>query len=216
MLQRLKKFYNYLESSKLIRNQQDFVDRIGSNKTTVSQILNGRRQITKQFVSLVCTAFPFVSEDFLLYGSGSMLIGDGDPVVSLTRGVPYYDVDFVAGFDLVYNNQSVYPSFFVDYKPFNSADFWVNVIGSSMSPLISSGDMVALRVLKDWRSSILYGEVYALVTDSYRTIKKVRRSSLGDEYLLLVPINPDFDSQDIPCSIVLDVFQILGVTKRLF
>lgn len=216
MLKNLKAVYDYLESSKLIRNQQDFVERIGSNKTTVSQILNGRRQITKQFVSLICAAFPFVSEDFLLFGSGSMLLGEGTPVISLTRGVPYYDVDFVAGFDLVYNNQSVYPSFFVDYKPFNSADFWVNVTGSSMSPLICSGDIVAIRHLKNWHGLLLWGEVYALVTETYRTIKKVRRSSLGDDYLLLVPINPEFDSQDIPCSIVLEVFQILGVTKRLF
>ena len=38
--QRIKILISYLKDNKKIRNQQDFVERIGSDKSTVSQIIN--------------------------------------------------------------------------------------------------------------------------------------------------------------------------------
>ena len=216
MVQRLRLIVDYLKSSKQIRNQQDFVERVGSDKSAVSLILNGKRQITKQFVSSVCEAFPFISEDWLLYGSGEMLSGQVEARVNHDkRGVPYYDVDFIGGFDVVLNDQSVVPAYYIDFPIYNNADYWVNVSGRSMEPLISSGDAVAITHLHDWELYILFGEVYAIVTDSYRTIKKIRRSSLGDDYILLVPINPEYDEQNIPRSIVRIIYKVIGVVKKI-
>ena len=85
-----------------------------------------------------------------------------------------------------------------------------------MEPLISHGDMIALKKIEDWPNYILYGEVYGIVTSEYRTVKKVRKSVKGEDYLRLVPVNPEFDEQDIPKSIVRGVFQIIGCAKRIF
>lgn len=64
-LERVKKVFEYLKSNKYFRNQQDFVERIGSDKATVSQILNGKKEISKQFVCKVAEAFPVISEKWL-------------------------------------------------------------------------------------------------------------------------------------------------------
>ena len=64
-LERVKKVFEYLKSNKYFRNQQDFVERIGSDKATVSQILNGKKEVSKQFVCKVAEAFPVISEKWL-------------------------------------------------------------------------------------------------------------------------------------------------------
>jgi plasmid maintenance system antidote protein VapI len=76
MYQRINTVFDFLKESKKIRNQQDFVERVGSDKSTVSQILNGKRAITKQFVLSVCKAFPFLSEEWIINGTGSMLLDE--------------------------------------------------------------------------------------------------------------------------------------------
>lgn len=131
-------------------------------------------------------------------------------------GVPYYDVDFIGGMDTVENDQTTDPTYYIHFQQYAKAECWVNVTGRSMEPLINHGDMIALKRIEDWNTYLLYGEVYAIVTDEYRTIKYVRKSAKGDDYLRLIPANPDFDEQDVPKSVVRGVFQILGCAKRIF
>lgn len=225
-LERLKSAFDYLKSNKYFRNQQDFVERIGSDKTTVSQILNGKKDISKQFVCKVSEAFPVISERWLNGEVSEMLNPFSREVLAENkktaivnnenRGVPYYDVDFIGGYDLVENDQTAVPAYFIDFPEYNNADEWINITGRSMDPLISHGDKIAVRELREWDTYLLYGEIYALVTDQYRTVKIIRKSKLGNDYLRLVPINSEFDEQDIPKSIVRHVFNVLGTAKKMF
>jgi len=131
-------------------------------------------------------------------------------------GVPYYDVDFKSGFDIVENDQTLLPAHFINFPHYSKADCWVNVTGHSMEPLINHGDIIAIRKLEDWNTYILPGEIYAIVTDEYRTIKYVRVSEKGDEYLRLVPENKNYDEKNIPKKIVRSVYQLLGCAKKIF
>lgn len=71
--QRIKKVVDYLKNNRYIRNQQDFTERIGSDKATVSQVLNNRINIPNNMFVSVVNAFPFVSEDWMRTGEGEML-----------------------------------------------------------------------------------------------------------------------------------------------
>ena len=216
-LQRVVDVFEYLKSNKYFRNQQDFVERIGSDKTTVSQILNGKKEISKQFVCKLIDGFPILNKEWLLSGEGEMLKDEKLAIINYEhRGVPYYDVDFIAGFDLVVNDKTINPTYFIDFMQYNRADKWINITGRSMEPLISHGDIIAIKDIHDWDTYILYGEIYAIVTDEYRTVKKVRKSKKGDDFIKLVPMNDEFDEQDIPKAIVRKVFQVLGSAKKIF
>ncbi len=82
-----------------------------------------------------------------------------------------------------------------------------------MEPKINHGDIVALRQCSV--QDIQYGEIYAVVLDTFRTIKILRRGSSSD-VLRYVPINPAFDDQEFPVSRILHIFEVLGSIARFF
>ena len=83
-----------------------------------------------------------------------------------------------------------------------------------MEPKINHGDIIALRecTIQD----IQYGEIYAVVLDTIRTIKILRRGSTPD-VLRYVPINKaEFDDQEFPISRIINVFEVLGSVAKFF
>lgn len=142
-------------------------------------------------------------------------IDTSTPIKTTNQGVPYYNVDFIGGFDLVENDQTATPDYYIDFQKYNSADCWCNVTGHSMEPSISNGDIIALKEIIDWRIFLPFGEIYAIVTSEHRTIKKVT-GSLNPEKFLLIPLNPDieFQRQEIPISIIMKVYKVLGCVKK--
>ena len=215
----LESIFRHLVSIGQIKNQQDIVDKIKGNKSNVSAAFNGNKKyLTDGLLKKINKSFDDIfSSSWIETGTGSMLNSESEPIINHEqRGVPYYDVDFIGGFDNVENSQLSEPTYFIDFKEYNNADYWVNVTGQSMHPLISHGDIISIRELKDWNTYILLGEIYAIVTDEYRTVKKVRKSERGDDFYKLVPINAEFDEQDIPKSIVRKVFQVQGTAKKIF
>lgn len=71
--QRLKEAFEYLKTTKRIRNQQDFTERIESDRSTVSQILNDKIKIPNNLFGKVTKAFPEISKEWLEFGQGEMI-----------------------------------------------------------------------------------------------------------------------------------------------
>lgn len=129
-------------------------------------------------------------------------------------GTPYYDVDFIGGFDEVFNSQVNIPATNIVIRGFEKANLWCNVTGHSMEPKINHGDIIALRqcTLND----IQYGEIYAVVLDTIRTIKILRRSS-DPSKLRFIPINTeDYDEQEFDKSRIMNVFEVIGSISKFF
>ena len=142
---------------------------------------------------------------------------ENTPTISYSQGKPYYNVDFLGGFDIIINDQTINPEYLIDFKKYEDADCWCNISGQSMEPLISNGDIIALKQLYDWREFLLSGEVYGIVTRDMRTVKIVTSSQKGDDYIRLVPVNKseEYQPQDIPKKLITHVFQVLGCMKKL-
>ena len=174
-----------------------------------------------------------VSPEWLLTGKGEML--KSAPVTSSsadtsalqsdvtqspcvvtdpTQGVPYFDVDFIGGFSEIFNDQTATPACRIIAPGFEKASVWCNVTGHSMEPKICHGDIIALHRCSI--DDIQYGEIYAIVLDTIRTIKILRRGSTPDT-LLFVPINkPDFEDQQFPISRIIQVYEVIGAISKFF
>ena len=208
-----------------------FAKMINFNQSNLSKVLNGDRNVPTNLIKAICESLQ-VPYSWLVNGEGSMFLTDSDnnvpvvadtpssdnvPTISYSHGKPYYNVDFLGGFDIIINDQTVNPEYLIDFKKYEDADCWCNISGQSMEPLISNGDIIALKQLHDWRDFLLYGEVYGIVTNDMRTVKLVTRSPKGDDYLHLVPVNKseEYQPQDIPVKLITHVFQVLGCMKKL-
>lgn len=125
-------------------------------------------------------------------------------------GVPFYDVEFQLGYDLMVNDQTTNPTFMIDFPPYNRCDAWCRAHGNSMHPTISNGDYIALKRIEDFRF-LISGDIYAIVTtNDLRTIKRVNDN--GDT-LTLIADNPDYQQQTIDKKDIISVFRVMGGMK---
>lgn len=202
---------------------------IGASKGVLSRAINNGTDIQAKWLSIIVENYPRYSTGWLLTGAGSMLKDDlkgiqtADEANSSTLpttsmnpsvGTPYYDVDFIGGFDEVFNSQVNIPATNIVIRGFEKASLWCNVTGHSMEPKINHGDIIALRqcTLND----IQYGEIYAVVLDTIRTIKILRRSP-DPSKLRFIPINTeDYDEQEFDKSRIMNVFEVIGSISKFF
>lgn len=202
---------------------------IGASKGVLSRAINNGTDIQAKWLSIIVENYPRYSTGWLLTGAGSMLKDDLNGIKTIDEanpsfmpttsinpsvGTPYYDVDFIGGFDEVFNSQVNIPATNIVIRGFEKASLWCNVTGHSMEPKINHGDIIALRqcTLND----IQYGEIYAVVLDTIRTIKILRRSPDPDK-LRFIPINTeDYDEQEFDKSRIVNIFEVIGSISKFF
>lgn len=196
---------------------------LGQNKfESLAGIANGYISKLKTSPSVdilmrILNAAPDLSRDWLMTGEGPMLLTDeaekdSGAVISYTDGVPYYDEDFLLGFDELVAPSSESPDFLIRMPGYERATLWCNASGRSMEPEISNGDKIALQLIEDF-SFLPYGEIYGIITtNGQRTIKRLGRAS-RDGYYRLIPTNREYDEQEIPAAIIARIYRVLGVVK---
>ena len=202
---------------------------IGASKGVLSRAINNGTDIQAKWLSIIVENYPRYSTGWLLTGAGSMLKDDLNGIKTIDEanpsfmpttsmnpsvGTPYYDVDFIGGFDEVFNSQVNIPATNIVIRGFEKASLWCNVTGHSMEPKINHGDIIALRqcTLND----IQYAEIYAVVLDTIRTIKILRRSP-DPSKLRFIPINTeDYDEQEFDKSRIMNVFEVIGSISKFF
>ena len=191
-------------------------------------ILQQNNAISEDNITRFLAYAPDVSVEWLITGRGEMLstmqekkqensdLVEKIPEVSYNSaiGKPYYDVDFLGGFNEIVNSQVSIPTNNIVIQGFEKADFWCNVTGHSMEPKINHGDIIALH--KCTLEDIQYGEIYAVVLDTLRTIKILRRSP-DPKKLRFVPINTtDYDEQEYPIERIMNVYEVIGSISKFF
>lgn len=193
---------------------------IGASKGVLSRAINNGTDIQSKWLQSIVENYPLYSESWLLTGRGSMLKEKtSTPEVNYEcKGAPYYNVDFIGGFDIVLNDQTRTPDYYINFEPYNKDGvIWCNITGHSMEPELNSGDFIAMKEMTDPIEYLPYGEVYGFITNSYRTIKRMGRSN-KDGFIRLIPTNknPEYSDQDIPVNMIRKVYAVLGSMHRLF
>ena len=179
-------------------------------------VLNQNNGISEENIARFLAYAPDVNVEWLITGRGSMMCNNEKELTTqdINDGAPYYDVDFIGGFDEVFNDQTVNPELSITNGICPRAQLWCNITGHSMEPTISNGDIIALRQCSV--QDIQYGEIYAVVMDSFRTVKMLRRSETPG-MIRFVPVNTaDFDPQDFPVKRILKIYEVVGCLRRFF
>lgn len=203
-------------------NKTSLAASLGVKPAKFSEILNGRMMAGTDIISQLCSQYG-VDAEWILTGNYPVLSEGGNAVAAespllyspdVMGGKPFYDVDFVGGFSEIFNSQTSVPACHIIVPGFDKAQLWCNVTGHSMEPKINHGDIIALRECTV--SDVQFGEIYAVVLDTIRTIKILRKGSSPGQ-LRYVPINiANFDEQEFPITRILKIFEVLGSIKKFF
>ena len=194
-------------------NKAQFANILGVTPQTISSWLK-RNTFDIELIFAKCDN---INASWLLSGEGNMLRSESEkeeklPSVNQTyEGAPYFNVDFIGGFDVIVNDQTRNPDFYINYPPYNQEGVvWCNLTGHSMEPEISNGDIIALREVTTPIQYLPAGEIYGIVTEEYRTVKRVRLSQ-KEGFVRLIPSNKseEFCEQEIPISMILKVYAVL-------
>lgn len=195
------------------------------NSGVTRGILQQGNGISEDNIARFLAYAPDVNVEWLITGKGEMVkssVSSNVPTPSTQPaisdnpavGIPYYDVDFLGGFDEVFSDQTTIPFTNIVIKGFEKADLWCNVTGHSMEPKICHGDIIALRRCRI--DDIQYGEIYAVVLDTIRTIKIIRRAS-DPRRLRFVPINTNsYDEQEFDMTRIIHIYEVVGSISKFF
>lgn len=200
-------------------NKSHFAKMLGVKAQTINTWLSRNTYDTE----LIFAKCDNINASWLLTGEGNMLNEEpkNDKMPNINYecvGTPYYNVDFIGGFDLIVNDQTVNPDFYINYPPYNKEGVvWCNLTGHSMEPEISNGDIIALREVNTPIQYLPAGEIYGIVTEEYRTIKRIRLSN-REGYVRLIPSNKseEYCEQEIPISMIIHVYAVLGSIRKFF
>lgn len=213
VLDRIKEYYKLKGNAELARF-------LGVAPNTITNWY-GRKTFD---IDVIYTKCVDIDMNWLLTGEGNMLSSESEkeeklPSVNQTyEGAPYFNVDFIGGFDVIVNDQTRNPDFYINYPPYNQEGVvWCNLTGHSMEPEISNGDIIALREVTTPIQYLPAGEIYGIVTEEYRTVKRVRLSQ-KEGYIRLIPSNKseEYCEQEIPISMIIRVYAVLGSIRKFF
>lgn len=201
-------------------SRRKFQEQIGVSNSYIQNISKG---ISNDVLNRISIQYPELNANWLLTGEGEMItseerqnktitIPQSTITVNKRKGALIYDIDATCGFDgrdIEFVDEKVVGS--IDAPEINPESKIIFATGDSMLPLITSGDRIVIRRIESW-DYFNYGQVYLIITNEYRFIKRVRKHPKDEENLILLRSeNPEYDDIDLPKKEIIHLFIVENI-----
>ena len=203
--------------------QKSFADELGITQPQVNNIINGRERLGLKNAQKFAAILGLDAMWLMTQGEqGTPPDETALPVEVIPSeadiiNIPILNLDVRGG--LLPNAETDTEQYTIDTMPFSrkiatEGDVVVPVYGDSMTPRYPSGSHILIRPLPRWREWLELGQSYVLeLSDWRRTIKIVRKGSTIDTYRLEC-YNTDYDTTEIPKSLIEHIWQVIMCVKR--
>lgn len=197
---RFKQMVKFLMEKNNI-NQNKFAENCGLTTQHLSNVQNGHKTIALKTLFAIAEVYPEINPDYVLKGTGTITqqntLNEPPSDYLTKKKLPVFDLDVQAGYMPLFDDVSSHPTGEIQFLGSETCDFAVKVHGESMSGKISNGGIVAVKEITDL-DVIPYGHIFLIITEDLRTIKYIRKSTQGEDFLQLIPHNQtDFDAFEI-------------------
>lgn len=182
---------------------------IGASKGVLSRAIQNNTDIQAKWLSRIVENYPDYSASWLLSGAGEAKTGivtsfnDGNSHSKGVRDIPLYELAAAAGFTSLYQDQPQIAESYLSIPNLPPVDGAIYARGDSMTPLISSGDIVIFKKVDLAPNNILWGHIYIISYeiegDDYTVLKYIRRSPKAG-YIRLESYNNRYNALDIPAA----------------
>lgn len=192
-------------------------------KVSNSYIQNISKGISNEVMNRITIHYPELNSNWLKTGVGTMLVSEEreEKTISIQqtdikentrKGALIYDIDATCGLngrDIEFTDERVVGS--IDTPEINPDSKIIFATGDSMLPLIASGDRIVIRRIESW-DYFNFGQVYLIITNEYRFIKRVRRHPKDDDNLILLRSeNIEYDDIDLPKEEIIHLFIVENI-----
>lgn len=225
-LERINKAIIILKQDKIIKNNDDLAKILGYNKSSISEITNGKVPLSDKFIKIFCSEFG-IDINFILKGEGDIykkcknlnepvIEHNSEAILALpgdSDAIPLLETSVEAGFMKGFGDPQITNRLKHYIVPrFKGADFLAYVSGDSMVDKYFPGDIVGCKLIED-PTFFQWGRVYVLDTRQGGVIKKLMPSDLED-HVKAVSFNiEEYPPFDIPKSEILKVSIVLGIVR---
>lgn len=168
--------------------------------------------IPDTFIATIVAKYPEVNLEWLITGEGSM-IREPSPPTQGPDGIPLVSMEVAAGFgtsEFAIKEEDIQNRYMV--PDFNGIDFMIRVKGSSMYPKYSSGDIIACRILRESKF-IQWNKCYVIATNEQGLLVKRLKKGSGDNSLLAVSDNKEYEPFEIPTAEITGIALVIGVIR---
>lgn len=210
-----------LKAKGVIRNQQQFVENVGVDKSLISLVKNGKAGVSDDLLLRIEKAFPIVSTSYIKSGVGSPIepetgktYGGEDPEQTFVS-LPLLPVDVMAGLpgdDIQGIDFATCDRYLIPDVSAAGAQYLIRVTGDSMIPEYKEGDILACRFVEDvsfWQP----GRVYVLDTNQGPLVKVVYECD-DAEFLVCHSFNSDrYKDFRLPKTAIRSVSLVVGVVS---
>jgi transcriptional regulator with XRE-family HTH domain len=195
----------------------------GYAKGGISDFLNNKKPVSDEFLKKFADAYNIKLDDYKDFEEQKVVEPKSVISVNSSVGIPYYDIDFMGGWNSEELFSTQKPSFFITSPTFERAEFACNLFGNSISKRIPSTAIIGLKEVTDWQTYFPTNEIYAiLLKNDTRTVKIVKREK-GTNNLILIPDPLDehnkiqFEEEIVPIDFIRSFFQVVawGQFQRL-
>lgn len=107
MNQRLRKIIDELKNARSVYTDADFARIVDVSRSELSQMLSGKRPVSKRLVSNLLTEFPTINEDWLMTGAGEMLDSSSPQTVTTTLSAEEGSTAFIGDNNKVNADQTI-------------------------------------------------------------------------------------------------------------
>ena len=197
-------------------SQACFARRLSMDPANLSKHLNGKLPLTRGFVNRIAIDVG-VSRDWLAEGRGlpfdkpsPMPDVAGVPAVGSAAGVPIYDIDVTAGcteLSRQFTTDRIIGS--MQLPDVSPEGVIVKVSGDSMEPDVPDGSFIAIRQVSDL-SCIFWGQIYVVVLDDFRVVKRVRRHP-DSRMVILRSANSCYDDMEVAVDKIRRLYMVEAI-----
>lgn len=234
-LQRIKIAIKALISLDVAKNQEEIGLLMGyKNKSSFSQILNGKVPLSKDFVERLCKIDNRISKTWIVSEIGNVLrnpdkskqvykdfnndisniVNEPSEVYNNYPGIPLVTVTAIGGFGNAHfaiSKQDVKEYYVIPKFKHKQIDFMIEVEGSSMYPKYNSGDVVACKIINE-DGFIQWNKTHVIATkDQGIIIKRIKKND--DDSFLMVSDNKSYDPFTVNKNEIDGIAIVVGVIR---
>ncbi len=220
-LERLKKAIFELRSKGLLKKQDDIAQKTGYNKSSISEILNGKVPLSEKFIKVFCSEFGVNSDYIIKGGELNIRLGEAVQIFPNIMMVPFVHQYAYAGYLCGFDDNGYMETlpkipFIVDHEA--KGDYIsFEVKGESMFDGTENsyieGDKVLCREIKKeyWKSKLHFKNWDFLIvhrTDGI-TVKQIIDHDVENGVITTHSINPEYEDQKIDLKDVVKLFYVI-------